>query len=744
MKQVPESLTKPFDAASVEASLYSTWETSGYFNPDNLPHADKGPYTIILPPPNVTGTLHTGHAIMLAIQDTLIRFKRMQGYKTLWLPGTDHAAIATQSVVEKKLQKEEGKSRHDYGRDEFLKRVNEFALDSQSTILSQFRSMGATLDWSRLAFTIDDARNLAVRTMFAKMYNDGLIYRGNRIVNWDPKGQTTISDDEVVYVEEKTKFYYFKYGPFVIGTARPETKFGDKYVVMHPTDERYKEYTHGQKLTVEWINGPIEATIIKDESVDPTFGTGVMTITPWHSQVDFDLAQKYNLDYEQIIDKYGKLLPAAGEEFTGMKIKDAREKIVEKLRAKGLVEKVEDYTHNISTAERSGGIIEPQIMKQWFVAVNKEFSHFGTTTTLKQLMRNAVESKETSILPDRFEKVYLHWIDNLRDWCISRQIWYGHRVPVWYHQTCQINPFKEKWDHPNVWHKLPTELNKEETLSCSYCKNNFTKEEILEQFIQDEDTLDTWFSSGMWTFSTLGWPNKTEDLTAYHPTNLLETGYDILPFWVSRMILMSTYALNQVPFKHVYLHGLVRDAQGRKMSKSLGNVLDPRDLSSKYGTDALRMALMVGNGPGNDLKLGEDKVKAYKLFANKIWNAARFVVERTADHETDVELLEEDKAVYTAWLEVKKEITNDIETYRLHLASEKIYDYFWKTFCDDVIEKCKVRILENKDKESAQTLLLTLLREQLIVLHPFMPFITEELWKHLKKNTDDILLITRW
>lgn len=711
MKQVPESLTKPFDAASVEASLYSTWETSGYFNPDNLPHADKGPYIIILPPPNVTGTLHTGHAIMLAIQDTLIRFKRMQGYKTLWLPGTDHAAIATQSVVEKKLQKEEGKSRHDYGRDEFLKRVNEFALDSQSTILSQFRSMGATLDWSRLAFTIDDARNLAVRTMFAKMYNDGLIYRGNRIVNWDPKGQTTISDDEVVYVEEKTKFYYFKYGPFVIGTARPETKFGDKYVVMHPTDERYKEYTHGQKLTVEWINGPIEATIIKDESVDPAFGTGVMTITPWHSQVDFDLAQKYNLDYEQIIDKYGKLLPAAGEEFTGMKIKDAREKIVEKLQSKGLVEKVEDYTHNISTAERSGGIIEPQIMKQWFVAVSKEFSHFGATTTLKQLMRNAVESKETSILPDRFEKVYFHWVNNLRDWCISRQIWYGHRIPVWY-----------KGEEIYCGTEVPTEPG----------------------WTQDEDTLDTWFSSGMWTFSTLGWPNETKDLTEFHPTDLLETGHDIIFFWVARMILFSTYALNQVPFKHVYLHGLVRDAQGRKMSKSLGNVLDPRDLSSKYGTDALRMALMVGNGPGNDLKLGEDKVKAYKLFANKIWNAARFVMERTTDHETDVELTEEDRATYTAWTQVKNDITNDLEQYRLHLASEKIYDYFWKTFCDDVIEKCKVRILENNNKESAQTLLLTLLREQLIVLHPFMPFITEELWKYLKKDTDDILLVTRW
>jgi valyl-tRNA synthetase len=713
MKQVPEKLLQPYNPVETEPSLYKEWENSGYFNPDNLPSVSQDPFTIILPPPNITGTLHTGHAIMLAIQDTVIRFKRMQGHKTLWLPGTDHAAIATQSVVEKKIQKEEGKSRHDLGREEMLKRINTFALESQNTILSQFRSMGASLDWSRLAFTLDETRNKAVNTMFKKMYDDGLIYQGHRIVNWDPKGQTTISDDELVYIEEKTKFYYFKYGPFVIGTARPETKFGDKYVVMHPDDERYKEYSHGQKLTVEWINGPIETTIIKDVSVDPEFGTGVMTITPWHSVVDFELAQKYNLDYEQIIDKYGKLLPVAGEEFSGMKIKEARDKIVEKLQSKGLVEKIEDYTHNIATAERTGGIIEPQIMKQWFVAVNKEFNHFATTTTLKALMRQAVESKDTTVLPDRFEKVYFHWIDNLRDWCISRQIWYGHRVPVWYKDGEIVAVGEPPADMTDV--------------------------------TQDEDTLDTWFSSGMWTFSTLGWPDNTKDLKTFHPTSLLETGHDILFFWVARMILFSKYALNQVPFKHVYLHGLVRDAQGRKMSKSLGNVLDPRELSLKYGTDALRMALMVANGPGNDLKLGEDKVKAYKLFANKIWNAARFVFEKTVDYEaTESPLIEEDRETYNAWLLVKESITSDLENYRLHLASEKIYDYFWKTFCDSIIETRKTRILEDKEKASAQKLLLLLLREQLIILHPFMPFITEEIWKDIKREDDDMLLVTKW
>ncbi|MEN9852520.1 MAG: hypothetical protein RI996_463 [Candidatus Parcubacteria bacterium] len=711
-KNIPQELLTGYNPADTETSIYSIWEESGYFNPDNLPGERTESFSIVLPPPNVTGTLHTGHAIMLAIQDTLTRFHRMNGKAALWLPGTDHAAIATQSVVEKKLQKEEGKSRHDIGRDELLKRIHEFAMESQNTILSQCKSMGASMDWSRLAFTMDDDRNLAVRTMFKKMYDDGLIYQGHRIVNWDPKGQTTISDDELVYVEEKTKFYYFKYGPFTIGTARPETKFGDKYVVMHPDDIRFREYSHGQKLTVEWINGPIEATIIKDTSVDPEFGTGVMTITPWHSVVDFEIAQRHNLDYEQIIDTYGKLLPIAGEEFAGMKIQSARNAIVEKLEKKGLIERVEEYTHNISTAERTGGIIEPQIMKQWFVAVNTEFSHFGQTTTLKKLMLKAVESGATQIVPERFEKVYFHWIENLRDWCISRQIWYGHRIPVWYDKNGAIASVGE------------APLN-------------------AGEYTQDTDTLDTWFSSGMWTFSTLGWPNETADFKKFHPTTLLETGHDIIFFWVARMILFSTYALNETPFKTVYLHGLVRDAQGRKMSKSLGNVLDPREISTKFGTDALRMALIVGNGPGNDLKLGEDRIKNHKNFANKIWNASRFVLERTQDYTpTAIELTDEDRGVFDVWLEIKKDITTDIEEYRLHLASEKIYSYFWHTFCDEIIETRKTRILENKDKESAQKLLITLLEEQLIVLHPFMPFITEKIWNLLGKET--LLMIEPW
>lgn len=715
MKHDRENLTKPFNAEAIEASIYRQWEESGYFNPDNLKNTIGEPFTVILPPPNVTGTLHTGHATMLAIQDTVVRFKRMQGHKTLWLPGTDHAAIATQSVVEKKIQKEEGKSRHDLGREEMLRRINEFALASQETILSQIRSMGSSLDWSRLAFTLDATRNTAVNTMFKKMYDDGLIYRAERIVNWDPKGQTTISDDETVTEERKAKLYTFKYSkdfPISISSTRPETKVGDTAVAVHPSDERYKDYI-GKSYDIIFAGCPITIQVVADEAVEKDFGTGALGVTPSHSQIDWDIAERHNLKKKQVINEYAKMFGLANEELNGKKVTDAREYIVTWLREEGLLEKEEEVAQNVPTAERTGGVIEPLPKLQWWIAVDKEFVHSsGRMITLKQLMQEAVSSKETTILPDRFEKVYFHWINNLKPWCISRQIWYGHRVPVWYKDGEIVSVGEAPADTTGV--------------------------------TQDEDTLDTWFSSGMWTFSTLGWPEKTTDLTTFHPTSLLETGHDILFFWVARMILFSKYALNEVPFTHVYLHGLVRDAQGRKMSKSLGNTLDPRELSKKYGTDALRMSLMVGNGPGNDLKLGEDKVKAYKLFANKIWNATRFVLERTEGVDMNVSFVEEDENVYSAWKEVKRDITSDLENYRLHLASEKIYDYFWHIFCDEIIETRKVRIAENNNKESAEKLLLALLREQMIVLHPFMPFISEEIWNYIKTDADDMLMVTRW
>lgn len=727
-QNIPAQFLKPYDPKSTEDRIYELWEkhsqNSGYFNPDNLPERNqKGePFSIVLPPPNVTGTLHMGHAAMLAIEDIMIRYARMQGKKTLWLPGTDHAAIATQSKVEGILLKEEKKRRHDLGREEFLKRVDKFAQDSHDTIVNQVRKMGSSIDWSREAFTLDEKRNIAVRTAFKQMYDDGLIYRGHRIVNWDPKGQTTISDDEMVYQDETTKFYYFKYGPFTIGTARPETKFGDKYVVMHPEDPRFAEYKHGQKIDLEWINGPISATIIKDTAIDMTFGTGVMTITPWHSVVDFEIAERHKLDKEQIIDSYGKLLPIAGE-FAGMKITDARAKIVEKLRAKGLLVKEEDYSHRVATAERTGALVEPQIMNQWFIGVNKEFDHNGTKTTLKKLMQEAISKDGIKILPDRFEKTYFSWIDNLRDWCISRQIWYGHRIPVWYR----------------------TVNGKEEIY-------NGIEAPQGADWKQDEDTLDTWFSSGLWTFSTLGWPNKEEfaKMRMYHPTAVLETGYDIIFFWVARMILMSKYLINEIPFKTVYLHGLVRDGQGRKMSKSLGNIIDPLDMITKYGADATRLSLIIGTGPGNDTKLSEDKVKGYKNFANKIWNITRFILGSTEGHSYDANFSawSETDAKYTKELQnLLAEITKEMEEYKFYLVGEKLYHYAWHVLADKILEESKPIFAEgtDADKKSRAQFLLHTLYTLLKALHPFMPFITEEIWGLLPNHPQKShLIVEKW
>ena len=718
MASINEKLLKPYSAKETEERILKLWEKSDFFNPDTcvtkgVTDKNAEAFSMVLPPPNVTGNLHTGHALMLVIEDIMVRYQRMQGKKTLWLPGTDHAAIATQSKVEKILEKE-GKRKSELGREEFLKRVEKFAEESHDSITNQAKRMGASLDWSREAFTLDEKRNLAVKTAFKKMYDDGLIYRGHRIVNWDPKGQTVISDDELVYEERKGKFFTFKYGPFEIGTARPETKFGDKYVVMHPDDKRYMNWKHGDKLTVEWINGPIEATIIKDEVIDMEFGTGVMTITPWHSHEDFALAEKYKLEKEQIIDKYGKLLPIA-KEFSGMKITEAREKIVEKLKNKRLLVSIdENYINRVATAERTGGIIEPQIMEQWFIDVNKPIlSHKGKS--LKELMLEPVRDGRIKIIPDRFEKIYFNWIENLRDWCISRQIWYGHRIPVWY---------------------------KDEEI---YCGIEAPKE---VGWVQDPDTLDTWFSSGLWTFSTLGWPENTEDFKTYHPTSVLETGHDILFFWIARMILMSQYLLNEIPFKNVYLHGMVRTADGKKMSKSLGDkAIDPLDIINKYGNDALRMAMIIGNTPGNDLKLNENDIRGYAKFANKIWNASRFVLENTQDLNIEnLPALDEDDNESNIELEsFIKEITKEMEEYRFSIVGEKIYHYFWHTFADILIERSKKKIMENKNKDSAKALLYTHLSTLIKILHPFMPFVTEEIWGLIEeRKEEDLLIVNKW
>jgi len=702
--QIPDKLLKPYNPADEESLLYKKWEDSGYFTPetmikDGLTAPDATPYTIILPPPNVTGHLHMGHAMMLTVQDILIRYKRMQGFRTLWLPGTDHAAIATQSKVEKEIQKKEGLSRFDLGREELLARVSAFAQDSHDTIINQMKVMGASCDWSREAFTLDDSRTRAVRTVFKTMYDDGLIYRGHRIVNWDPKGQTTISDDEIVYEARKATMYTFKYSkdfPIAISTTRPETKVGDVAVAVHPDDTRYKQFI-GKEYDAEFCGVAIHIKIIADKEVDPDFGTGALGVTPAHSMTDWEIADRHNLPRPQAINEYAKMV-IGDDRLMGKKVLEAREIIVSWLRTEGFIEKEEVIDQNVATAERTGGIIEPLPKLQWFIDVNKPIA-YRDNKSLKQLMQDAIRVDGIKIIPEYFEKVYFHWIDNLRDWCISRQIWYGHRIPVWYRKH-------EEQEEIYTGVEAPTG----------------------DGWSQDEDTLDTWFSSGLWTFSTLGWPEQTDDLKIYHPTDVLETGYDILPFWVARMILMTKYTLNTIPFKSVYFHGLVRDAKGQKMSKSLGNALDPLDIATKYGADAGRMALIFGTAPGTDSKISEEKIKGQKHFANKIWNITRFVMTQTNSGEIKADLKQEFDALATS-------ITRDLDAFRLHTAAESLYNYIWTRFADEILETSK------KETDYGATLYY-ILEGSLKLLHPFMPFVTENIWELMGHDT--LLLVTPW
>jgi valyl-tRNA synthetase len=714
---IPAKFLKPYDAQAVEDVIYEGWVKSGYFNPDNLPERHKVPFSIVLPPPNVTGTLHIGHASMLVIEDIMVRYKRMQGFKTLWLPGTDHAAIATQSKVETEIYKKEGKRRQDLGREELLRRVNEFAQESHDTITNQVKKMGASIDWSREAYTLDEKRGAAVFETFKRMHEDGLIYRKYRVINWDPKGQTTISDDEITYVEGKGKLYTFKYSkdfPISIATTRPETKVGDTGVAVHPDDPRYKALI-GKEYDLEFAGEKIHVKIVGDSEVNPEFGTGAVGVTPAHSNVDYDIAQRHNLPIVPVINEFAKM-SVASPLLAGKKTTEAREIVVTWLKEQGLLEKEEEIAQNMSTAERTGGIVEPLPKLQWFIDVNKKIASRGNRS-LKELMSEVVESGEKKIefIPERFERVYTNWISNLRDWCISRQIWFGHRIPVWY-----------KGDEMRVSLETPG-----------------------EGWVQDEDTLDTWFSSGLWTFSTLGWPDDTEDLRTYHPTSVLETGYDIIFFWVARMILMSTYVLDTIPFKTVYLHGLVRDGQGRKMSKSLGNIIDPLEMNAKYGTDAVRMSLIIGTGPGNDTKMSEDKIKAYKNFANKLWNITRFVLSSTEGLSLDPSFKdwsEKDSALIVEQDALVNEITREMDEYKFYLVGEKLYAYAWHNFADAILEESKGILANGTDAEkiSRQQFLLHTLELILKTLHPFMPFVTEEIWKDMPIEGRKPLIIETW
>lgn len=753
-------LEKAYDHTKVEDKIYKAWEDSGYFNPDNLPADKEGlsgtPYTIILPPPNVTGTLHVGHALTATIQDILIRYKRMNGFKTLWLPGTDHAAIATQSKVEKILDKEEGKRKTDLGREEFLKRVNKFAQDSHDTIVSQLKKMGASLDWSREAFTLDENRNLAVKTAFKQLYDLGLIYRGHKVINWDVKGQTTISDDEVVHQERTAKIYIFKYSkdfPISISTTRPETKVGDTAVAVHPEDDRYKQFV-GKEYDINFAGVPIHIKIVADNSVEKEFGTGALGVTPAHSMIDAEIAQRHNLPMKQVINEFGKML-VGGENILGKKTTEAREVIVEWLKTEGLLEKEEEIKQNVATAERTGGVIEPLPKLQWFINVNKEFTlphseltgiKSGDNVTLKKLMHHVLESGQTKIIPNHFEKTYFHWIDNLRDWCISRQIWYGHQIPVWYKKSLAGETPKSGFP-ANTTPSERTSGGEANSHAYGdyemYCGVNAP---TGDGWTQDEDTLDTWFSSGLWTFSTLGWPNNLSDFKTFHPTDVLETGYDILFFWVARMILMTTTLTGQIPFKNIFLHGIIRDANKEKMSKSKGNVIDPLDMTAKYGTDALRFAIIFNTAPGTDMAMAEDKIKGMKHFANKLWNIGRYVISASGElqvtNNKPTPITDADKDILTKLEAVIKSSTDHIENFRLHEAAQEIYHFTWKEFADVYIEASKIQLQNEVQKETTYNILTYNLITILKLLHPFMPFVTEEIWGKL--NQKKLLLVENW
>jgi valyl-tRNA synthetase len=726
-----DAFPKAYEAQQYEDDIYQMWEDSGMFNPDNLPGERDESFSMVLPPPNVTGTLHIGHAVMLAIEDILTRFARLRGKKTLWLPGTDHAAIATQAKVERLLIEEEGYNdpRHELGREEFLKRVEAFAQESHDTIVSQAKKMGASMDWSREAYTLDDERNFAVRTAFKRMYDDGLIYRGDRVVNWCPRCKSTLSDDELEYKETETKLYTFKYSediPVVISTTRPETKVGDTAIAVYPDDERYEDHL-GETFETEFAGSGLRLNVVGHHSVDPEFGSGALGVTPAHSHTDFMIAREHDLDMRQVIGEDGRMTAEAGELVEGMTVKEAREKIVAWLEESGLMESVEDTPQNLSICYRCDTPVEPLPKLQWFIDVNAEFPfrqskdnpiegiEDGEAVTLKQVMKHVVETEQIEIIPDRFEKTYFHWINDLRDWNISRQIWFGHRVPVWY-----------KGEETYVGIEPPEG----------------------EGWEQDPDTLDTWFSSGLWTISTLGWPNDTKDLETFHPTSVLETGYDILFFWVARMVLMTTYCVGEVPFEDVYLHGLVRDEQGRKMSKSLGNVIDPLDTISEYGADATRLALVIGSTPGNDSKVSEDKIAGFRNFTNKLWNISRFILTSveesgrvTADDLNPRTL--PDRWILNEFNEVLDDATDMIDDYRLSAAGERLRTFSWSKFADWYLEIAKQQ-REQSAEARAETdkILMYILERLLICWHPFMPFVTEEIWKRF--DAEELLLVQSW
>ena len=706
-----------FEPKTFEEEIYKNWNEKGYFKPSN--DKTKKPYTIVIPPPNITGKLHMGHALDETLQDILIRYKRMQGFNTLWVPGTDHASIATEAKIVEKL-KVEGITKEDLGRDGFLKRAWEWKEEYGGTILNQLKKLGCSCDWSRERFTMDEGLSNAVKDVFVDLYNKGLIYKGKRMINWCPYCNTSISDAEVEYEEEPTHLWHVKYpvkgeeGKFVIvATTRPETMLGDTGVAVHPDDERYKDLV-GKTVILPIMNK--EIPIIADEFVEKEFGTGAVKLTPAHDPNDYQAALKHNLEIIPVFDeefKMNNLVP----EYKGMDMYEAREKIVERLQKEGYLVKIEDYTHNVGKCYRCHHTIEPHISEQWFVKMEP----------LAKPAIEAVRTGKVEFVPERFDKIYYNWMENIQDWCISRQLWWGHRIPAYYCQECG-----------------EVIVSKEESHKCTKCGSTNLK--------QDEDTLDTWFSSALWPFSTLGWPEQTEDYKYFYPTSTLVTGYDIIFFWVARMIFSALEHTGQVPFNKVFIHGIVRDSLGRKMSKSLGNGIDPLEIIAKYGTDALRFSLVLGISPGNDIRYMPEKLESASNFANKLWNASKFVLSnmpengsKLAEDRLPENLCYEDKWILSKLNKLVKEVTNNLENFELGIATQKVYDFIWNEFCDWYIEMVKSRLYDENctTKFAAQYTLNKVLKDSLKLLHPVMPFVTEKIYMQLYHN-DESIMISKW
>lgn len=698
-----------FNFKQLEKNIYQNWEKSGAFSPRI--DKKKKPYTIIMPPPNAYDKLHIGHALFVTLEDIMVRYHRLLGEPTLWLPGADHAGIAGQMFYEKKIKKEQDVSRHDLGREKFNTGLMKHMLEQRDVMENQLRAMGASCDWGRKKFTLDEDVSKAVIHTFKKMHDEGLIYRGKRVINWSPKSQTSLSDLEVVHKEVEGELVSIKYpikggGEIIVATTRPETMLGDTAVAVNPKDSKYKDMV-GKTVLLPLMNR--EIPVIADRAVDVEFGTGAVKVTPAHDPNDFAIGQRHKLEEIEVISKLSKITESGGK-YVGLKVGEAREKVINDLDALGLLVERKKFVHMVPHSERSGEPVEQLLSEQWFMSVE----------SLAKPAMEVVKSGKIKFMPARFEKVYSNWMENIHDWNISRQLWWGHQIPVYYLESDKT--------------KFVVAFDEDEA-----------KKALGGKVVQDEDTLDTWFSSGLWPFTTLGWPDKTEDFKYFYPTTVMETGHDIIFFWVARMIMLGLYCTGEIPFEMVYFNGMVRDKENQKISKSKGNVIDPMEMIDKYGADALRMGMMMGMAPGQDTHVDEDKIRAYRNFANKIWNAARFInmSEAKPKDVKDVDLTKDDKALIKEFDGKIKEITKYMDDYKIGRAGDTLYQYFWHRFCDECIEDSKEALYGDDDrkKESAVVTLGYILKNSLIMLHPFVPFVTEAVWQELYK---DQLISASW